>query len=220
MQKALEKLLTGFEKRLAGGASYDALAALLGELNRAVGYAGRSDPKVPLVEGAVVDASLWQLFEPRFNDLATRITARMHELGRLAAQAEREAHTATLRLFFRARFEDLATEEELQDATLLAECHGIRDKNAPGNVDFSGTPVLPGLASAVLEFDRDALELNVVVELPLSTQVAPEQATLIQRRVEAVMDRGWGLNPGFELPAALYDHTFHFAMRSSRYEVV
>ena len=74
-----------------------------------------------MVEGAVVDANLWRSFEPRFKALATQMIARLHELARQAAQAERKAHQATLRLFFRARFEDLDTEEELRDATLLAE---------------------------------------------------------------------------------------------------
>jgi len=153
-----------------------------------------------MVEGTVVNADLWKIFEPRFQELRARMTSQLQELGREAARAERARHKATIRLFFPAHFANLDTDEALEDTELLAECHGIRDSNALSGVRFADTPVLAGLISAVIEFDAENQALNVVLELPTSVKPTTNQLTLIQQRVEASMYEGWGLNPGFDLP--------------------
>ncbi len=219
--RELAELITRFERACEKCTTLEEASDLLIELGRAAGLSGRSDPGVPMIQGAVVPAKVWAEYGPRFEALRDRITAKKSGFFREIQRQLEMRHVATLRLFFQASFHEIETEEPLEDMALLRQCDGVTDDTHLESVArFDDTPALRLPIRATIVWSPVKKELEMVMEIALAEQPSDREIANVSSQVSATLDRGWATNPGFDFPEALADYAFHFDPTPSHHEVV
>jgi hypothetical protein len=174
---------------------------------------------VPMIDGAVVPATLWAEYKPRFDALRMELENQRAEAERTKRLVANVRHTRTLRLCCAADLIHFETEEPSTVPELLRRCVGARDLTHWEDSEL-GAPVVALEIAAVVEYAPER-GLEVVISIALARDPIQGELEKIFGRLGQLSYRGWALNYEFTLPDDLAEeYHLRFDLPPKYHEIV
>jgi hypothetical protein len=174
---------------------------------------------VPMIDGAVVPATLWAEFKPRFDALRMELEDGRAEAARTKRLVANVRHTRTLRLCCAAELIHSETEEPTTVPELLERCAGARDLTHWEDSEL-GAPVVPLEIAAVVEYGPPR-GLEVVISIALARDPIESELAKIFSRLDQLSYHGWALNYELALPDDLArEYRLRFELPPKHHEIV